>query len=538
MSEKPNREVEEAGSLLSPLGQAALAYAEQGIPVFPCEPGEKAPLFLRGAAEATTDPDQIRAWWAQHPDANIGGQMRGMVMIDVSPTGDAEAAERLAQEQTRAHRSPRDGIHYLFRTEEAFPDRAEPWEGIHVRCAGSYVLLPTSVIDGEGEYVVIKEAEPAPLPECLAARLRAAKAPKPNMDDPLNYEDWLRMPDTPMVIDQLVPAEKLTIIWGDTGQGKTYLLAELATAIAWRRPAFGRFNVNLPRRGGVVVIFAGEDAKELVKSRLTALAVKYNRSVEGRIYVAPVALPVDDDEKLKYLKGKVHDIQRASGRPIDAILNDTLGRSLGSKSPNDAEVAQYFSVVMEGLTKEFGCAVICTAHQPKAGGTIAGSQIFVNNAPVTIHVEGDFDTDNQLIGFSNKFAPKYRIGPTPPRFRVIAETVTLPWASNNNRTDIVFRMAAEPEADAEGKAPRKPKASGKGLNLEKMLAAIQTFGADGASYSDWQGKSAVPPSSFSRNYRKLIDDERVTQTKTPDGKDLFVWAGPKTLGGVAEAAGE
>jgi hypothetical protein len=456
--------------------------------------------------------------------------MTGMVVIDVSPTGDPDAAKRLAQVCTRTHRSPRGSTHYLFRSDEIFPDWAAPWDGIRVRCGRGYVLLPTSVIQGVGEYIVINEAEPAPLPEWLVEGLRAAKAPEPNMDDPLDYADWLRLPDAPMVIDRLVPAEKLTIIWGDTGHGKTYLLAELATAIAWRRPAFGRFGVNLPGRGGVVVIFAGEDAKELVKSRLTALAVKYNRSLEGRVYVSGVALPVDDNHKLEYLRDKVREIQTLTGRPIDAIFNDTLGRSLGSRNPNDADVAQYFSVVMEGLTRDFQCAVICTAHKPKSGETIAGSQIFVNNAPVTIHVEGKFNRDHQLIGFSNTFEPKYRIGPTPPRFSVSAETVTLPWPSNNNHTDIVFHMADEPEMEAEAEEPGKPKRSKREENLRRMLEALQTFGKDGASLADWKKRCrGVASSVFSRNYRKLVAAGKVEVRKDRNGEDLYVWVRPRTV---------
>jgi Bifunctional DNA primase/polymerase, N-terminal len=77
------------------LADAALAYAELGIPVFPshwpavgstrrlgtpgcsCQlvacsyPGEH-PLVPDWLGTATTDPARIEAWWCQHPRANVG----------------------------------------------------------------------------------------------------------------------------------------------------------------------------------------------------------------------------------------------------------------------------------------------------------------------------------------------------------------------------------------------------------------------------------------------------------------------------------
>ena len=53
--------------------QDALALARRGLHVFPITPGEKAPPLIKQWQKfATTDPDQIRSWWSQWPDANIG----------------------------------------------------------------------------------------------------------------------------------------------------------------------------------------------------------------------------------------------------------------------------------------------------------------------------------------------------------------------------------------------------------------------------------------------------------------------------------
>ena len=49
----------------------ALAYAAAGVPMFPCVPGGKVPLTSNGFLDATTDVDRVRAWWTQHPQANV-----------------------------------------------------------------------------------------------------------------------------------------------------------------------------------------------------------------------------------------------------------------------------------------------------------------------------------------------------------------------------------------------------------------------------------------------------------------------------------
>lgn len=55
------------------LPAAALYYAEKlRWPVFPLRPRGKTPLTSNGFKDATLDPEKVRAWWKQHPDANIG----------------------------------------------------------------------------------------------------------------------------------------------------------------------------------------------------------------------------------------------------------------------------------------------------------------------------------------------------------------------------------------------------------------------------------------------------------------------------------
>src|SRR5690242_19059539 len=74
----------------------ALGYASRGFAVFPCA-RNKAPLTQHGFKDATTDPQQISAWWHANPDANIGIRIRdtNCLVLDADPRkgGDKTLAE-------------------------------------------------------------------------------------------------------------------------------------------------------------------------------------------------------------------------------------------------------------------------------------------------------------------------------------------------------------------------------------------------------------------------------------------------------------
>jgi hypothetical protein len=99
---------------INPMLDAALGYARSGWPVLPlhtpqpdgCSCGNedcsvgKHPRTRHGIADATTDQQQIRAWWARWPDANIGiltGSESGLVVVDLDNRDGANGSDNLAE---------------------------------------------------------------------------------------------------------------------------------------------------------------------------------------------------------------------------------------------------------------------------------------------------------------------------------------------------------------------------------------------------------------------------------------------------------
>ncbi len=113
------------------MGRGALRYAELGLPVFPCHERGKTPLTQHGLKDASHDPETIRRWWGQTPQANIGlptGGVSGVFALDVDgPEGESTLARLIEANgplpDTWVQRTGR-GRHVLF---------AYPRNGVAVR---------------------------------------------------------------------------------------------------------------------------------------------------------------------------------------------------------------------------------------------------------------------------------------------------------------------------------------------------------------------------------------------------------------------
>jgi hypothetical protein len=145
------------------MGQRACWYAvERKIPVFPCQPGGKKPLTEHGFKEATTNVEQIIAWWRRWPNANIGiptGAASGLLVLDVDAQhGGLETLARLEDENGRLPNAPtvrtgNGGLHIYFRDPGGVRNSTGlVGPGIDVRGDGGYVVAAGSIHENGNVY--------------------------------------------------------------------------------------------------------------------------------------------------------------------------------------------------------------------------------------------------------------------------------------------------------------------------------------------------------------------------------------------------
>jgi hypothetical protein len=136
----------------SALLAAALAYAAQGVSVFPLWPGSKEPACRRGYKDATSNPATIRRWWLAEPQFNIGvatGIVSGVWVLDI----DGADGEDTLRDLSARHRSidtltseTARGHHLWFLTDGPIQSSAgRVGRGLDVRADGGYVVAPPSV---------------------------------------------------------------------------------------------------------------------------------------------------------------------------------------------------------------------------------------------------------------------------------------------------------------------------------------------------------------------------------------------------------
>ncbi|MBA2669389.1 MAG: bifunctional DNA primase/polymerase [Gemmatimonadetes bacterium] len=158
--------------------EAALRYAGRGWEVLPlhapvagggctcrlgveCPKPGKHPRTAHGWKDASSDPEQIRAWWDAHPDANVGiatGEVSGIWVLDVdAQNGGMRELARLEEEHgtlstTAAVRTGGGGLHLFFTYTKGMKSRCGVLPGIDVRGDGGLVVAPPSLHPSGNRY--------------------------------------------------------------------------------------------------------------------------------------------------------------------------------------------------------------------------------------------------------------------------------------------------------------------------------------------------------------------------------------------------
>ena len=126
--------------------------------------------------ESTQDVATVTAWWAQWPNANVGGDCGGsaQLALDADLYKESYAADtQVWQDETRAQRTGGGGLHVIFdATGHSFGNQTGNLPtGIDIRGKGGFIVLPGSLHASGRRYAWLNELPYAPIPKELVALL-------------------------------------------------------------------------------------------------------------------------------------------------------------------------------------------------------------------------------------------------------------------------------------------------------------------------------------------------------------------------------
>ena len=172
--------------------RAALKYAEKGWPVFPlhtaidgkCSCGNpkcnesnnvgKHPRWDQetlpnGFKNATTNVEQVKAWWKRWPDANIGVAtgVKSFVVLDVDGPKGKKSLKALEKKygklpKTVTSRTGGGGKHFYFITDQEVECSASKiGDKLDIKGGGGYIIMPPSDHKSGRKYKWVKGLDPA-----------------------------------------------------------------------------------------------------------------------------------------------------------------------------------------------------------------------------------------------------------------------------------------------------------------------------------------------------------------------------------------
>lgn len=170
----------------------ALSYARAGWPIFPlhtivdgkctcrngseCHSPGKHPRNSHGHNEGTADEGQIKRWWKQWPNSNIGLWCKGLIVVDVDPRngGDLSLEDLFAAKagkygfNTLTALTGGGGHHYIFSAPDDKGYDCKPVPGIEIKSNGGLIVISPSVHISGRNYQWEDDTVPiAPAPQWL-----------------------------------------------------------------------------------------------------------------------------------------------------------------------------------------------------------------------------------------------------------------------------------------------------------------------------------------------------------------------------------
>lgn len=216
---------------------------------------------------------------------------------------------------------------------------------------------------------------PAPSESVLVATVdealdtvRAENAP---VFVPMSLAELLTMPPKPWLIDQVLGAGDLAMIYGPSGGGKTFVTIDLIFSACLGRTWADRFSVERPL---TVAYSAGEGIGGL-PARFRAASEYYGvRDLPGFHFFKQVPqLHRREGSPFRTTENIERFVADWGDRPLDLLVIDTFHTATVGAKENDSEDMGLVIDAAKAAQRKIGCTVVFVHHSTKTGTSERGS---------------------------------------------------------------------------------------------------------------------------------------------------------------------
>ncbi|MGF1628535.1 MAG: AAA family ATPase [Kiloniellaceae bacterium] len=373
---------------------------------------------------------------------------------------DATALVEAIRRQENRHNNVRDLIAHLVGTGE--PDwlimtLAE--ELLRGRSDGGTLAEVPALVQGAR----LKFNRPDPVSNRFDAR------PQRNRLELVAFKDILVSNAPAYLVKGLIPLNGMIVVWGEPKCGKSFLVYDVAMAIARCSDYRGR-----RVKGGPVVYVACEGATGF-RARMTAYRQRFelsDRTADVPLYLVPdmLGLPTDQNALITSIRLTLGQV-----RPVLIVL-DTLNRSLEGDENAPKDMTAYVRAC-DAIRDAFGCAVIVVHHCGTEGKRPRGHTSLTGAADCQIAVKR---SGERVISATVEYM---KDGPEGEALHSRLEVVTVGQDEDGDDITSCVVVEAEPSSRTTSATPELT------LNQEAMFRILYDAGSKGLTLKEWNTRA-------------------------------------------------
>lgn len=190
----------------------------------------------------------------------------------------------------------------------------------------------------------------------------AVAGPQPKRRDTLPFE-WAGRAspvlDGLWLIDDWLPATGIAAVYGHPGSGKSFLVLDMAAAVASGTEWAGRH----VERGLVVYVVA--EGQTGFRNRLFAMQQAGRIAPDAPFVFIPTPIDMQaPDGDLQTLMETIHKVAEQAGVSPAMLVIDTLSKTFGAGKENTDDMASYVANCQR-VSSAFDCLTVVVHHRPK-----------------------------------------------------------------------------------------------------------------------------------------------------------------------------